>query len=111
MLNTPPDDNLQEDLFNDLFEATATDADALSEVSEEVETPIVPNLPTKVTVPEVYNRGPFGRLMEEEVNALSQGLNDPKRPLIAIVGGSKVSTKLDLLNNLVKKVDKLKCLV
>ena len=49
----------------------------------------------------------FGRLMEEEVNALSKGLNDPKRPLIAIVGGSKVSTKLDLLNNLVKKVDKL----
>lgn len=49
----------------------------------------------------------FGRLMEEEVNALTKGLNDPKRPLIAIVGGSKVSTKLDLLNNLVKKVDKL----
>ena len=49
----------------------------------------------------------MGRLMEEEVNALSKGLNDPKRPLIAIVGGSKVSTKLDLLNNLVKKVDKL----
>lgn len=49
----------------------------------------------------------MGRLMEEEVDALSKGLNDPKRPLIAIVGGSKVSTKLDLLNNLVKKVDKL----
>ena len=49
----------------------------------------------------------FGRLMEEEVNALTKGLNDPKRPLMAIVGGSKVSTKLDLLNNLVKKVDKL----
>ena len=49
----------------------------------------------------------FGRLMEEEVNALTKGLNDPKRPLIAIVGGSKVSTMLDLLNNLVKKVDKL----
>ena len=49
----------------------------------------------------------FGRLMEEEVKALSNGLNNPKRPLIAIVGGSKVSTKLDLLNNLVKKVDKL----
>ena len=49
----------------------------------------------------------FGLLMEEEVNALSQGLNDPKRPLMAVVGGSKVSTKLDLLNNLVKKVDKL----
>lgn len=49
----------------------------------------------------------MGRLMEEEVNALTKGLNDPKRPLMAIVGGSKVSTKLDLLNNLVKKVDKL----
>ncbi len=49
----------------------------------------------------------FGRLMEEEVNALSRGLNDPQRPLMAIVGGSKVSTKLDLLNNLVKRVNKL----
>ena len=46
-------------------------------------------------------------LMAEEVNALTSGLNNPKRPLMAIVGGSKVSTKLDLLNNLVKKVDKL----
>jgi len=49
----------------------------------------------------------MGLLMEEEVNALTTGLNNPVRPLIAIVGGSKVSTKLDLLNNLVKKVDKL----
>ena len=49
----------------------------------------------------------MGLLMSEEVNALSQGLNNPQRPLMAIVGGSKVSTKLDLLNNLVKKVDKL----
>jgi len=49
----------------------------------------------------------MGRLMGEEVTALEKGLSDPKRPLIAIVGGSKVSTKLDLLNNLVKKVDKL----
>lgn len=45
--------------------------------------------------------------MEEEVKALSNGLNNPQRPLMAVVGGSKVSTKLDLLNNLVKKVDKL----
>ena len=45
----------------------------------------------------------MGLLMAEEVNALSKGLS----PLMAIVGGSKVSTKLDLLNNLVKKVDKL----
>ncbi|MBO6280967.1 MAG: phosphoglycerate kinase [Alphaproteobacteria bacterium] len=49
----------------------------------------------------------MGLLMAEEVNALSTGLNNPNRPLMAIVGGSKVSTKLDLLNNLVKKVDKL----
>lgn len=49
----------------------------------------------------------MGLLMEEEVNALTTGLNNPVRPLVAIVGGSKVSTKLDLLNNLVKKVDKL----
>lgn len=49
----------------------------------------------------------MGLLMAEEVNALSQGLNNPDRPLMAVVGGSKVSTKLDLLNNLVKKVDKL----
>lgn len=49
----------------------------------------------------------MGLLMAEEVNALSKGLNNPQRPLMAIVGGSKVSTKLDLLNNLVKKVDKL----
>ena len=49
----------------------------------------------------------MGLLMEEEVNALTTGLNNPVRPLIAIVGGSKVSTKLDLLNNLVKKVNKL----
>ncbi len=49
----------------------------------------------------------MGLLMEEEVNALTKGLNAPERPLMAVVGGSKVSTKLDLLNNLVKKVDKL----
>lgn len=49
----------------------------------------------------------MGLLMAEEVDALSRGLNNPERPLMAVVGGSKVSTKLDLLNNLVKKVDKL----
>lgn len=49
----------------------------------------------------------MGLLMAEEVTALTSGLNNPERPLMAIVGGSKVSTKLDLLNNLVKKVNKL----
>jgi len=48
-----------------------------------------------------------GRLMEEEVNALSSVLTAPARPLTAIVGGSKVSTKLELLGNLLAKVDHL----
>ncbi len=48
-----------------------------------------------------------GRLMEEEVAALTRVLAEPARPLTAIVGGSKVSTKLDLLSNLLEKVDNL----
>jgi phosphoglycerate kinase len=48
-----------------------------------------------------------GRLMEEEMAALTRVLADPARPLTAIVGGSKVSTKLDLLSNLLAKVDNL----
>jgi phosphoglycerate kinase len=48
-----------------------------------------------------------GRAMEAELKALQQALETPKRPVIAIVGGAKVSTKLDLLGNLVKKVDAL----
>jgi len=49
-----------------------------------------------------------GLLMQEEIEHLSKALEQPERPLAAIVGGSKVSTKLDLLGNLVRKVD---CLV
>jgi phosphoglycerate kinase len=48
-----------------------------------------------------------GRAMESELKALQMALETPKRPVIAIVGGAKVSTKLDLLGNLVKKVDAL----
>ena len=48
-----------------------------------------------------------GRLMEAELNALEAALGDPMRPLVAVVGGAKVSTKLDLLGNLVEKVDQL----
>ncbi|MDD2325071.1 MAG: phosphoglycerate kinase [Alphaproteobacteria bacterium] len=46
-----------------------------------------------------------GRLMQEELTALSKALEHPQRPVAAIVGGAKVSTKLDLLGNLVRKVD------
>jgi len=48
-----------------------------------------------------------GRLMQAELDALHRALEAPQRPVLAIVGGSKVSTKLDLLQNLVSKVDAL----
>ena len=48
-----------------------------------------------------------GRLMQGELEALDKALGNPKRPVCAIVGGAKVSTKLELLGNLVGKVDKL----
>jgi phosphoglycerate kinase len=46
-----------------------------------------------------------GRLMQAELAALSAALGDPERPVAAIVAGAKISTKLDLLTNLVAKVD------
>ncbi len=48
-----------------------------------------------------------GRLMAQELSALEAALSMPKRPVVAVVGGAKVSTKLDLLGNLVGKVDHL----
>src|SRR5690606_19988316 len=48
-----------------------------------------------------------GRAMEAELTHLTAALAAPKRPLIALVGGAKVSTKIDLLENLVGKVDAL----
>jgi phosphoglycerate kinase len=48
-----------------------------------------------------------GRTMQAELDALTKALEAPQRPVAAIVGGAKVSTKLDLLGNLVDKVDVL----
>ncbi|MTH64646.1 phosphoglycerate kinase [Paracoccus shanxieyensis] len=48
-----------------------------------------------------------GRLMEAELKALDAALGAPQRPVAAVVGGAKVSTKLDLLGNLITKVDHL----
>ena len=48
-----------------------------------------------------------GPLLTGELEALEKALGNPKRPLVAIVGGSKVSTKLTVLENLLGKVDKL----
>jgi len=48
-----------------------------------------------------------GRLMQAELQALEAALGNPARPVVAVVGGAKVSTKLDLLGNLVERVDTL----
>jgi phosphoglycerate kinase len=48
-----------------------------------------------------------GRTMQAELDALDKALGNPKKPVIAIVGGAKVSTKLELLENLVTRVDAL----
>jgi phosphoglycerate kinase len=48
-----------------------------------------------------------GRLMQAELEALGAVLDHPERPVMAVVGGAKVSTKLDLLGNLVSRVDVL----
>jgi phosphoglycerate kinase len=48
-----------------------------------------------------------GELMEAELSALHQALDDPKRPLVAVVGGAKVSSKVGVLRHLLEKVDAL----
>ncbi len=48
-----------------------------------------------------------GRLMQAELQALESALGQPQRPVTAVVGGAKVSTKLELLSNLIEKVDTL----
>lgn len=51
--------------------------------------------------------GYLGLLFEKEVTALNQVLETPKRPLMAIIGGAKVSTKINVIENLIDKVDTL----
>ena len=46
-----------------------------------------------------------GPLMQQEIEALSKALEHPKRPVAAVIGGAKISTKLELLGNLIEKVD------
>ena len=48
-----------------------------------------------------------GRAMQAELEALTKGLGNPEKPVIALVGGAKVSSKIDLLENLVTKVEAL----
>jgi len=48
-----------------------------------------------------------GRSMEQELTHLDKALGDPQRPVMAVIGGAKVSTKIELLENLIQKVDVL----
>lgn len=48
-----------------------------------------------------------GLLVDKEVSAITNALDNPKKPLVAIVGGAKISDKIDVLSNLLKKVDTL----
>jgi phosphoglycerate kinase len=48
-----------------------------------------------------------GRLMQEELEALTNALESPEHPVAAVIGGAKISTKLDVLGNLIAKVDRL----
>jgi len=48
-----------------------------------------------------------GYLMKKELDFLGQALGDPKRPFVAVIGGSKVSGKIDVIKNLLPRVDKL----
>ncbi len=48
-----------------------------------------------------------GFLMEKEIKYLSSALENPKRPFVAIIGGAKISGKIDVINNLLTKVDRL----
>lgn len=48
-----------------------------------------------------------GYLMQKEIELLGNAINNPKRPFVAVMGGAKVSDKINVINNLLKKVDKL----
>lgn len=58
-------------------------------------------------VAEAADKACAGPLLADELDALERSLRDPKRPMLAIVGGSKVSTKLEVLRTLAEKVDQL----
>ena len=58
-------------------------------------------------LPRLMKVATAGRSLGEELNALHLALAEPKRPVVAIVGGAKVSTKLQVLENLVRRVDLL----
>jgi len=58
-------------------------------------------------VPEVMGQGASGYLMRKEIDYFSKALKDPSKPVVAIVGGAKVSDKIQLLDNMLKVVDQM----
>ncbi len=60
-----------------------------------------------VGVAEAFENPACGLLMEKEITCLENVLTDPKRPLVAIIGGAKVSTKIGVIKNLLQSVDRL----
>ncbi len=62
---------------------------------------------SNVGVSSIIKPAVAGYLIEKEINFLGNAVNSPVRPLVAILGGSKVSSKISVIENLLKKVDKL----
>ena len=60
-----------------------------------------------VGVTKYVKEAAVGYLMEKEINFLGNAVNNPERPFVAILGGSKVSDKINVINNLLEKVDTL----
>lgn len=62
---------------------------------------------SNVGVTKFVDTAVVGYLMEKEIQFLGNAVNNPKRPFVAILGGSKVSSKISVINNLLEKVDTL----
>jgi len=62
---------------------------------------------SNVGVTKFVDTAVVGYLMQKEIEFLGNAVNNPKRPFVAILGGSKVSSKISVINNLLDKVDKL----
>nr|AAU11484.1 cytosolic phosphoglycerate kinase [Euglena gracilis] len=58
-------------------------------------------------VPEVMGQGASGYLMKKEIDYFSKALKEPEKPVVAIVGGAKVSDKIQLLENMLKTVNQM----